>query len=161
MIRATFCITSVFLFALSCSPPNENANMNNSNDKDASIVEKKSNDEMKSYAPFRLEDIEGKFVITVETESPDLFPKYHDFFKKHDYSGNGYCWQEHISQILEKLDPELLKHLEFDAEAGSLLVYADTKENQITFVEYLSPIFADLSKLEVYVKSADRARFDD
>ncbi|MBK7691910.1 MAG: hypothetical protein IPJ31_12630 [Bacteroidetes bacterium] len=97
----------------------------------------------------------------MEIESPQLFPKYATFFEKYQYSGNGYCWEGHIKQILETLKPELLQHIRFDPEAGAFFATADTKENQILFVTLLSPIFSDLKKLEEYVKKADHSRIDD
>jgi hypothetical protein len=116
---------------------------------------------MTNYFPFKIRDNEGHFVIVAETESSELYPKYASFFEKHQYSGNGYCWEGHIIQILEKLNPDLLKHIDFDPEAGAFFAYADTKENQLKFVELLSPIFSDLNKLEKYVSQADRSEIDD
>ena len=116
---------------------------------------------MNKYFPFELLDNEGHFQIVAPIESKDLYPKYYDFFQKHGYEGNGYCWEGHITQILEKLDKPLLKHIDFDPEAGGFFATADTKENQLKFVELLSPIFSDLKKLEDWVKKADRSRIDD
>lgn len=116
---------------------------------------------MTNYFPFKIRDNSGHLIIIAETESPELYPKYADFFEKYEYSGNGYCWEGHITQILEKLNPELLQHIDFDPEAGAFYAYTDTKENQIKIVELLSPIFADFAKLEAYVKNADRSRIDD
>ena len=118
-------------------------------------------DSMANYFPFSISENEGHFTILAATESKELYPKYSDFFEKYGYSGNGYCWEGHITQILEKVSPELLKHIDFDPEAGAFYAHADTKENQIKFVELLSPIFSDLKKLEEYVKKADRSRVDD
>ena len=116
---------------------------------------------MTNYYPFKISDINGHYVIKAEVESPELYPKYAEFFEKFNYSGNGECWAGHIAQILEKLDPALLGHIDFDPEAGAFFANADTKENQIKFVELLSPIFADMDKLEEYVKKADHSRMDD
>ena len=118
-------------------------------------------DSMANYFPFSISDNEGHFTITVATESKELYPKYSDFFEKYGYTGNGYCWEGHITQVLEKINPDLLKHIDFDPEAGAFYAHVDTKENQIKFVELLSPIFSDLKKLEEYVKKADRSRVDD
>jgi hypothetical protein len=116
---------------------------------------------MANYFPFQINDTDGRFTIIVETESEELYPTYAEFFEKHGYSGNGYCWEGHITQILERVNPELLSHIEFDPEAGAFFAYADTKENQIKMVGLLSPIFSDLMKLEEYIKKADRSRIDD
>jgi len=77
------------------------------------------------------------------------------------YEGNGYCWEGHITQLLEQLDPELLDHIEFDPEAGAFFAYADSKASMERFVNLLSPIFSDLTKLATYVEAADRDRVDD
>ena len=115
---------------------------------------------MKDYFPFEIMD-NGQHTIVVALESEKLFPKYYDFFAKHGYEGNGECWAGHIIQILEKEDAELLNHIDFDPEAGGFYAYADSKENQLRFVNVLAPIFADMNKLEEYVKVADRAKIDD
>jgi hypothetical protein len=113
------------------------------------------------YYPFELQEIGGKYQIVANIESEDLYPKYYDFFQKHGYEGNGYCWEGHITQILEKLDKKLLSHIEFDPEAGAFFANADSKESQLKFVETLSPLFSDIKKLEEWVKKADRSRIDD
>ncbi|HZV70874.1 MAG TPA: Imm51 family immunity protein [Saprospiraceae bacterium] len=116
---------------------------------------------MNNYYPFKIYDNDGRFTIVAETESPELYPKYAEFFEEYNYSGNGYSWEGHIIQILEKVNRELMDHIEFDPEAGAFYAYADTKENQILFVETLGPIFADFSKLAKYVSRADPLRIDD
>ncbi len=111
--------------------------------------------------PFKINELSGHFVIVAETESSELYPKYAEFFEQFGYSGNGYCWEAHIIQILQKLDPALLSHIDFDPEAGAFYAYADTKENQLKFVQLLSPIFSDMDILKKYVEQADRSRIDD
>jgi asparagine N-glycosylation enzyme membrane subunit Stt3 len=151
---------TILLLGLSCSQPNENSKRNRTNYTDTTIVTTNKNN-MTNYFPFKISDDNGRYTIIVETESAELYPKYADFFEKYEYSGNGYCWEGHITEILEKLNPELLQHIDFDPEAGAFFAYADTKENQIKIVELLSPIFADFAKLEEYVKKANRSRIDD
>jgi len=56
------------------------------------------------YYPFELQEFDGQFNIVANIESEDLYPKYYDLFQKHGYEGNGYCWDGHITQILEKLE---------------------------------------------------------
>lgn len=112
-----------------------------------------------THYPFVISDVR-RFRIEAQVEG-ELYPKYVNFFEKHNYSGNGYCWEGHITQILNKIAPELLTHITFDPEAGAFYAFADSKENQLRFVELLSPIFADLDKLEDYVKKADRSKIDD
>jgi hypothetical protein len=125
------------------------------------LNKRKNKSKMTNQFPFKISNNAGQFTITAETESPELYPKYAELFEKFGYSGNGYCWEGHITQILEKLNPELLKHIDFDPEAGAFFAYADTKENQEKFIEILSPIFADLKKLEEYIKKADHSKIDD
>jgi hypothetical protein len=111
--------------------------------------------------PFQVTETDGNYAINASIESHELISKYHNFFQQHGYSGNGYCWEGHIIQILEKEDKELLEHIDFDPEAGGFYAYADSKEAQIRFINILSPIFSDLKRLEVYVKAADKDRVDD
>ncbi len=111
--------------------------------------------------PFIIGDEGGQLFIVAPIESDTLFDMYVPLFEKYGYSGNGYSWEGNIQQILEKLDNELLAHIEFDAEAGAFFANADSKETQQRFVNTLSPIFSDLAKLEEYLKKADRKRVFD
>lgn len=111
--------------------------------------------------PFKLRNNDGQYAIIIEIESGEIFNKYSSLFEKYGYSGNGYCWEGHIIQILEKLNPELIKHIDFDPEAGSFFAIADSKNNQSKFVSLLSPILSDLKKFEPYVKSADHSKIQD
>jgi hypothetical protein len=146
---------TILIVGLSCCKQNtlrsENNTHNNSLKSDA--------DKMITHYPFVIED-PGRFRIEAQTEG-ELYPKYAEFFEKYGYSGNGYCWEGHIKEILIKIDPELLTHITFDPEAGAFYAFADTKENQMRFVKLLSPIFADLELLADYVKKADRSKIDD
>lgn len=115
---------------------------------------------MSTY-PFKITESNGEYDIAAEIESEELSAKYAQVFEKHGYSGNGYCWEGHIIQILEKTDKSLLNHIDFDPEAGAFFAYADSQKSQQRFIEILSPIFSDLKKLEAYILSADRDRIDD
>ncbi|WP_185155967.1 Imm51 family immunity protein [Fulvivirga kasyanovii] len=110
--------------------------------------------------PFQISD-NGQFAIIAAIESEDLYNKYYPLFEKHGYEGNGYCWEGHIIQILEKNNSGLLEHIEFDPEAGGFYAYADSKEAMEDFISLISPIFSDINKLEEYIQSADRNRIDD
>ena len=158
-MKLLFSITLLTFFSIGLVACTSKANNQDSNQNDSTKNNNKKT--MTNYYPFKISDTNGYYLIKAEVESPDLYPKYAEFFEKFGYSGNGECWAGHISQILEKLDPTLLGHIEFDPEAGAFFANADTKENQIKFVELLSPIFADMTKLEEYVKKADRSRIDD
>jgi hypothetical protein len=122
----------------------------------------KTNEKMNSNTyPFETSDSDGQYSIIARIESSELFNKYNPLFERNGYSGNGYCWEGHISQILEKVDKALLSHIDFDPEAGAFYAYADSESTQQKFVKILTPIFTDLKKLEEYIKSADRSRIDD
>ncbi len=98
-----------------------------------------SNPESKNdHFPFNIGE---KGAIMVFLSDPPLYPRYKDIFEKYGYSGNGYCWEGHIVQILEKLDPQLLKHLDLDPEAGAFFANAENEKFQLEFVRLLSPIF--------------------
>jgi hypothetical protein len=113
------------------------------------------------YYPFELQEFNGVYNIVANIEREDLYPRYYNLFKRDGYEGNGYCWEGHIRQILEKLDKSLLARIEFDPEGGAFFAIANSKESQRKFVELLSPIFSDTNKLEEWVKKADRTRIDD
>jgi hypothetical protein len=161
MMRRLWILSTILICELSCSQKTDNPNSGNQNPADSTISTNNKDHKMTNYFPFKIFDNDGQFTITASTESPELYPKYADFFEKHGYSGNGYCWEGHIVQILEKINPELLEHIDFDPEAGAFFANAASKEYQIKFVELLNPIFSDLTKLEEYVKKADRSRIDD
>jgi hypothetical protein len=133
---------------------------NSGNESDVQLADTVPRNTMNSF-PFETYELDGGFVILTDIEGAELYPKYVDFFEQFGYSGNGYCWEGHIVQILEKMAPELLSHIEFDPEAGAFYAYADTKANQLRFVELLSPIFSDLNHLKKYVGQADHSRIND
>lgn len=111
--------------------------------------------------PFQISDDDGEYSIQAAIEDEELYPKYVEFFEEHGYTGNGYTWEGHITQILEKEAPDLLDEIDFDPEAGGFFAYTDSGEAQARFVEILSPIFSDLDKLKQHVLAADRDRIDD
>ena len=111
--------------------------------------------------PFKLGQNDGEYSIQADLMDEDIYEVYYTFFQKHKYEGNGYCWEGHIVQILEKTDPELLDQLEFDPEAGAFFAYAESGEAQRKFVEILSPIFSNFELLADYVQAANRSRIDD
>jgi hypothetical protein len=146
----TFLLLTLALAFISCSPNSTEPPSSNQNPTT-----------MQNPYPFRISEDNDQFTIMADIESEDLYKKYYPLFTKYEYEGNGPCWEGHITQILEKKDPQLLDHLDFDPEAGAFFVYADTKETQLRFIQVLSPIFSDLVQLEDYIKSADRSRIDD
>ncbi|SIO37186.1 Imm51 family immunity protein [Chitinophaga niabensis] len=117
--------------------------------------------ETNKHYPFTLRKNDDVYSVSADLESDDLYNRYYTFFKKHDYEGNGYCWEGHITQILEKLDEDLLSEIEFDPEAGGFYAYFPSAEAQLKFANLLSPIFSDMDTLEEWVLQADRDRVDD
>lgn len=136
----------------------QNPNNKTLNTSDTSIHNTNMNSE--NYYPFRLSQ-DSHHSIIADIESPDLFDKYNPIFEKHHYSGNGYSWEGHITQILEKENPDLLQHISFDPEAGGFYAYADNEENQKRIALLLSKVFQDMKVLESYLQSADKSRIDD
>ncbi|MFC4263960.1 Imm51 family immunity protein [Ferruginibacter yonginensis] len=104
---------------------------------------------------------DGSYMVAAEIESKELFEKYNPIFEKYEYSGNGYSWEGHIKQMLQKENPSLLKHLQFDPEAGDFYVFADSEKTQREFADLISKIFKNLPKLEQYLKTANREQIDD
>lgn len=104
---------------------------------------------------------DGSYMIAAEIEDLKMFEKYNPIFTKYGYSGNGYSWEGHIIQMLNKIKPELIKSIMFDPEAGGFYAFADSEESQREFVKILTPIFSNTPKLEAYLKSADRSKIDD
>jgi len=170
MLKLT-ALTCLGFFLISCKQPNKDSNNVNAGIppliKNSSVpvysdtIKSKKQNQEDEYYPFVLQDYNGQYSIVAELESKALYPKYYNFFSRYGYEGNGYCWEGHITQILEKLDNNLLRHINFDPEAGAFFATADSKENQLRFAELLSPIFSDMKKLEEWVKKADRSRIDD
>ncbi|WP_029274578.1 Imm51 family immunity protein [Pedobacter borealis] len=99
--------------------------------------------------------------IVANLESSDLYPSYYHLFKANGYEGNGYCWEGHVIQILEKLDPELHKQIEFDSETERFYCTCDSSEIQERFIKTLAPIFSEMDKLQSWISIADRSRIDD
>ena len=115
---------------------------------------------IENYDPFVIYK-DGSYMIGAEIESKELFDKYNSIFEKYEYSGNGYSWEGHIKQMLQKENSSLLKHLQFDPEAGGFYVFADSEKTQRQFADIVSKIFKDIPKLEQYLKTADREKIDD
>ncbi len=115
---------------------------------------------MANYFPFTISDYKGTFGIIAATETPELNSRYYDIFNKYEYEGTGYEWEGFIKQILEKVEPSLLPHLEFDPVEGGFYAYADTKETQLRFLDVLCPIFNDDTTLEDYISQVDRSKIE-
>ena len=59
------------------------------------------------YFPCTIYDNGPHLSIRIATESADMLEKYRELFEKYGYSGNGYSWEGHLIQILEKQQPGL------------------------------------------------------
>ena len=56
---------------------------------------------IENYYPFIIYK-DNSYMIAAEIESEVLFDKYNPIFEKYGYSGNGYSWEGHIKQMLQK-----------------------------------------------------------
>jgi hypothetical protein len=124
------------------------------------VSKKYDSAKVENYDPFIIYK-DGSYMVAAEIESKELFDKYNPIFEKYEYSGNGYSWEGHIKQMLQMEKPLLLNHLQFDPEAGGFYVFADSEKTQREFASIVSKIFKDISKLEQYLKTADREKIDD
>ena len=115
---------------------------------------------MNKKYPFHFSSGNDDYVVTAHLTDDGLYEEYFPFFERHDYYGNGYCWEGHIIQILEKEDEELLDHIEFDPEGSMFVAYFDSKEAQMRFLNLMCPIFNDLDRLGTYVSAADKERIE-
>ncbi|PUZ30156.1 Immunity protein 51 [Chitinophaga costaii] len=110
---------------------------------------------MANYFPFTISDYKGTFGIVAAVESPELNSRYFNIFSKYNYEGNGFAWEGIIKQILEKLAPDLLTHVEYDTLEGGFYAYADSKDTQLRILDVLVPVFNDDQVLEDYLSQAD------
>lgn len=110
------------------------------------------------YHPFSLlDDPRNTIAVYIYNEEEDpLLQKYSTLFIKYGYSGNGETWAGHIVQILKEVNPSLVRHIEFDPEAGAFFAYTNSKKHQIEFAETLVPVFNNHELLEQYIAKANR-----
>ena len=86
---------------------------------------------------------------------------YYELFEEYGFGGNGPCWVEHISAILDEKDPQVLDHLEFDEEGDTFLVYADSEEIVNRFMKVVHPVFINKKSLKRYLSKADPDNFSE
>lgn len=86
---------------------------------------------------------------------------YFELFEKYGFGGNGPSWVEHIQAILAEKAPDLEDHLEFDEEADTFLVYADSKETVNRFMYVIHPVFSSKENLKQYLSHADPDNFSE
>lgn len=118
-----------------------------------------SKQDSKTY-PFETYDNENHFEV-IQMQTKEVYEKYTTLFEKYNYSGNGYCWEDHIVQILEKENEELINSIHFDSEADTFFAYSEDEKTREELLKILCPIFQDLNLLEKYIQEADRSRIDD
>ncbi|WP_316835074.1 Imm51 family immunity protein [Pedobacter nutrimenti] len=117
---------------------------------------------MNSDYPFTIQSIGiNDFIIMVPLNDEDNYSKYYDLFSQYGYESNGPCWEGHIEQILESIDPQLLKQIDFDSEASTFYIKINSPRAKDRFIQKLVPIFNNLVELENWIKNADRDRIDD
>jgi Immunity protein 51 len=104
--------------------------------------------------PFELIEFAGETIILAPIENPNYTHRFLPIFQQYGYSGNGYSWEIVIQKILAKEAPELLGHIDFDAENNCFFAYIRTREHQQAFAQILCPIFQDLSILAQYLEIA-------
>lgn len=109
--------------------------------------------------PFQLKKAYKEIIANLE--SAELFLKYHSFFKANGYEGNGYCWEGHIIQILEKLNSELLAFIDFDSVTEKFQCSFENSEAMQNFINIVVPIFSNMNELQYWVSTAARDRIDD
>lgn len=108
-------------------------------------------------SPFRAIEEVLRIEINVGFEEIE---KQTEVLEKYDIYPNGYGWEGVVSQILEKVEPDLLSHLDFDSEGDCFLANADSKESYDRFLEVLNPIFTDIKVFEEYVQELDVESMD-
>ncbi len=117
---------------------------------------------MTTTFPFEIEDVrawavpERQYRITAAVSELD---EYYVLFEKYGFGGNGPCWVEHITTIIEEHQPALLDQLDFDEEGDAFVVYADSETSTQQFLRLVQPIFADLGALNKYLSQTDPADF--
>jgi len=114
-----------------------------------------------SIIPFKGIEQKGEFFIYSDIARMDTHRPFYVLFKKWGYSGNGYCWEGHIIQIIRQEDKALLKLLEFESETEKFWVKADSSQSQSRFMDLMNPIFSNHKKLEVFIKTANPLAIDD
>lgn len=112
---------------------------------------------IENYWPFIIYK-DSSYMVAAEIERDTLDNLYLPFFERFGGDGSGYNWEAIITVMLEKENPELIKHLQFDPEAGGFYVFADSERSQRKFADFVSKAFNDSSKLIRYLTGPDRER---
>ena len=100
---------------------------------------------------------DGSYMIAAEIGRDTTLETFESFFDKYGGDGTGYNWAALLKVILKKENPDLIKHLDFDPEAGGFYLFADSEDSQKQFVDFASKAFKDKSKLIGYLTGPDKA----
>lgn len=95
-------------------------------------------------------------MVASELEEESILNTYAPLFEKYGAEGNGYSWAALLKVILKKEKPDLLKHLDFDPEAGGFYLFADSENSQRQFVTFAQKAFKDKNKLIKYLTGPDK-----
>lgn len=125
------------------------------------VLVQESDWDVTHHFPFDKVYTDGEITITAALEGEELYNLFNPVFEKYQLEGSGYTWDGVITQLLKKENKELLKHLEFDSEAGGFYVYVDSEETASTFLHIICPYFKDSETLEKTLKNIDRTKIDD
>lgn len=111
------------------------------------------------FFPFILYN-DGSYMVSAEIDEMKLDNIYRPIFQKYNYDGTGYDWAALIKLVLRKENPELEKHLQFDAEGGGFYLFADSEMSQRRFASFMAQIFTDTLKIHTYLKNSDSKKFE-
>ena len=75
-----------------------------------------------------------------------------DSFEKLGYLGNGYDWARMLENLLEDIDSDLLKNLNFDPEADMFSASANNKDLLKQFSEIVANFYDNTEMLENYIE---------
>jgi hypothetical protein len=113
---------------------------------------KKNTNLLNMQSPFRTNEEYLNIQIPVYEDDNQ---KQTEILEKYDIYPNGLGWEGVISQILEKVDSELLSYIDFDSEGDCFNARFEEKEYFDRFLSVLNPIFTNLSVFEDFVKDVD------
>lgn len=113
---------------------------------------------IKDPFPFGVSELNNQFSIRVPLSDKALYEEYELLFNDLGIKHTGIVWEDYIINILERINPELLNHIEFDAEENGFYAYAATRNHQIEFVNTLTPIFRDKEILARYLVMQNKNR---
>jgi Immunity protein 51 len=119
----------------------------------------------KLYDSAKIEDFwpfiiykDSSYMVAANLNNDTTLNKFGTLFEKFEGDGTGYNWAALIKVILKKENPDLIKHLDFDPEAGAFYLFADSEKSQRQFAEFASEIFKDTTKIIFYLTGPDKEK---